>query len=405
MLLGGSLRGALPNPQLVTDEASLMISAQVFGRRAVSEDLTAAATSTSIDEVRAFMPHTQREPQVQAGVGISISYNSYGPIVNVVPEALIDGVRAFLPPYVHPTWLLQQDSQIWTGQQFFDHDIITGTPRTGQLNLVGRDTNFGATRINWFDERAGTAADQRRWGLVTGFGGWIVQAYDDAGTTLRSALTIARPTSGPVAILSMTYGNTTDNPTHFFRGTVETPASVAARASLRAPHGVAPSAPIDGDVWSTTAGFFVRVNGVTVGPLGAAGGGTTATEIEQNLGFVPTHAGRFAVVDAAIGAASKLIIWQAGGFYTGKNTVIRDEGSMDPLWVQMYPNGAGNAIVHWRTIAGMSPRYSNHRVERSNAAILSTGSALDVRRDADAPPMGVVGRVKGNFKFQYMVLS
>jgi hypothetical protein len=30
---------------------------------------------------------------------------------------------------------------------------------------------------------------------------------------------------------------------------------------------------------------------------------------------------------------------------------------------------------------------------------------MDVRTGADAPPMGVVGRVKGNFKFQYMVLS
>lgn len=32
-------------------------------------------------------------------------------------------------------------------------------------------------------------------------------------------------------------------------------------------HGVAPSAPVDGDIWTTTAGLYVRVNGVTVGPL------------------------------------------------------------------------------------------------------------------------------------------
>jgi len=46
-------------------------------------------------------------------------------------------------------------------------------------------------------------------------------------------------------------------------------ASVAGVASLRIPHGTAPSSPVDGDIWTTTAGLFVRVNGVTVGPLAA----------------------------------------------------------------------------------------------------------------------------------------
>ena len=38
-------------------------------------------------------------------------------------------------------------------------------------------------------------------------------------------------------------------------------------ASLRIPHGAAPSAPVNGDMWTTTAGLFVRINGSTVGPL------------------------------------------------------------------------------------------------------------------------------------------
>jgi hypothetical protein len=46
-----------------------------------------------------------------------------------------------------------------------------------------------------------------------------------------------------------------------------TPAGVAGVSSLRIPHGVAPTSPVDGDIWTTTAGIFVRVNGVTVGPL------------------------------------------------------------------------------------------------------------------------------------------
>ena len=44
-------------------------------------------------------------------------------------------------------------------------------------------------------------------------------------------------------------------------------ASVAGVSPLRIAHGTAPSAPVDGDIWTTTAGLFVRINGVTVGPL------------------------------------------------------------------------------------------------------------------------------------------
>lgn len=38
-------------------------------------------------------------------------------------------------------------------------------------------------------------------------------------------------------------------------------------ASLRIPHGSAPTSPVNGDMWTTTSGLFVRVNGATVGPL------------------------------------------------------------------------------------------------------------------------------------------
>jgi len=44
-------------------------------------------------------------------------------------------------------------------------------------------------------------------------------------------------------------------------------ASTTTRASLRIRHGVAPTTPNDGDMWTSTAGLFVRINGVTVGPL------------------------------------------------------------------------------------------------------------------------------------------
>lgn len=48
---------------------------------------------------------------------------------------------------------------------------------------------------------------------------------------------------------------------------IQAAAGVAANASLQLPHGVAPTAPVDGDMWTTTAGLYVRINGATVGPL------------------------------------------------------------------------------------------------------------------------------------------
>lgn len=41
------------------------------------------------------------------------------------------------------------------------------------------------------------------------------------------------------------------------------PASVAANASLTAPHGVDPDSPNDGDIWTKTTGQFNQIDGVT----------------------------------------------------------------------------------------------------------------------------------------------
>lgn len=56
-------------------------------------------------------------------------------------------------------------------------------------------------------------------------------------------------------------------PTVSILGSLTLAASVAARAPLRIPHGTAPSSPTNGDIWTTTAGVFARINGATVGPL------------------------------------------------------------------------------------------------------------------------------------------
>ncbi len=56
-------------------------------------------------------------------------------------------------------------------------------------------------------------------------------------------------------------------------GTITAVAPTTSLASINLPHGVDPTVPTNGDVWTTTAGMYVRINGVTVGPLGTSGGG------------------------------------------------------------------------------------------------------------------------------------
>lgn len=51
-------------------------------------------------------------------------------------------------------------------------------------------------------------------------------------------------------------------------GTFGLTGATATRATLNIPHGIAPSSPVDGDIWTTAAGgLYVQINGSTVGPL------------------------------------------------------------------------------------------------------------------------------------------
>lgn len=54
---------------------------------------------------------------------------------------------------------------------------------------------------------------------------------------------------------------------HNFNGTSWLVTANINRTGIRLPHTSAPASPINGDMWTTTAGLFVRINGVSVGPL------------------------------------------------------------------------------------------------------------------------------------------
>jgi hypothetical protein len=88
-------------------------------------------------------------------------------------------------------------------------------------------------------------------------------------------------------------------------GALSLTASTTTRASMRMPHGVAPTSPVNGDIWTTAASVYARISGVTVDL--AAGGGTTVNEVEINFGTTEDTDIRLFVADAAITANSKIV--------------------------------------------------------------------------------------------------
>jgi hypothetical protein len=73
-------------------------------------------------------------------------------------------------------------------------------------------------------------------------------------------------------------------------GKVNTIASTTTNAGFNVPHGTAPSAPVNGDVWTTTGGLFYRINGATISPATLAGGTftgkiTTVASTTATAGF------------------------------------------------------------------------------------------------------------------------
>lgn len=104
---------------------------------------------------------------------------------------------------------------------------------------------------------------------------YMVQIIGDAGQSYWGA-------AGDLLILSHTGedGLGTNTPSLNFtssgievqgtlstQGLLITKAAEATLSGFRLPHGIVPTAPVDGDMWTTPAGLYIRISGVTVGPL------------------------------------------------------------------------------------------------------------------------------------------
>jgi hypothetical protein len=98
-------------------------------------------------------------------------------------------------------------------------------------------------------------------------------------------------------------------------------AATTSAASLNLPHGTAPTVPVNGDVWTTTAGVYAHINGTTLGIIG---------------GSLAVNQVAFGSATNTISGASTLTYSAASGLSSNRTAVAGNE---------MFGSGAGNATM------------------------------------------------------------
>lgn len=177
------------------------------------------------------------------------------------------------------------------------------TPANGTVVLTASTTNYvvahlttgvvttATTTTNWLN----TATYMRLYQVVTGASTITTitdkrQAFgapSPSGTVAGSDKQIQYNASGAFGSeAAFAYDYTTNTLTVdkiTLNGLLLTLASATGGAGLNIPHGAAPTAPANGDVWTTTAGMYARINGGTVGPFAPAGGSVAWGSITGTL--------------------------------------------------------------------------------------------------------------------------
>lgn len=124
--------------------------------------------------------------------------------------------------------------------------------------------------------------------------------------------------------------------------TLKVSAATTANASINIPPGVAPSAPNNGDCWTTSAGLFCQIAGVTVGPMGSGGGspGGSSGQIQYNNSGA--FGGFTASGDATVNTSTGVVtVAQAAKWTTARTLAITG----DLAYTSPSLDGSGNVTA------------------------------------------------------------
>ena len=131
------------------------------------------------------------------------------------------------------------------------------------------------------------------------------------------------------------------------QGRLVTAPSTTANANFNIPPGTAPTSPINGDMWSTNVGLYVRINGVTIGPLGGSFTATSPMVVTFPGGGVVNYAFDFTVANTFLAQQTNQgATTTSPGWYTqvAGDTVPRVRIGLNATDIPSIAFGPGNAV-------------------------------------------------------------
>ena len=224
-------------------------------------------------------------------------------------------------------------------------EVLTYDSGTGVLTVdVNHHTGSG-TYASWVVNVGGvTPATSVAWGAITGtlstqtdlqnaldlkaplaspdFTGNVTITTNSA----TAALTITQDGAGDILRLNDVAGDTTFTFVDAL-GKVNTVAATTASAGLNVAHGAAPTSPVNGDIWTTTSGLFMRQNGTTrqyvdLDQSQTINGNKTFSNATQTLGNSTATSTINVGSGATISASTKAVNIATGGVSGSTTTTI-----------------------------------------------------------------------------------
>lgn len=247
--------------------------------------------------------------------------------------------RKWLTTDIGGRWLYYDDGSAW---QIMDFLKLTGGTLTGALTV-----SAGGAAITGNSSVTGTLTVSAA--LTVSAGGAAITGNSSVAGTL--AVTGA---------LTVTTAKTT------------LAASAAGYASINLPHGTAPSSPVNGDFWTTTAGLYGRINGSTVGPY-VGGGGTASFTRLALTGTGPIIDGTGASLGSSpaidLPSAADVVVGVKAGSGSmssgGSNTILWASETADPKSLSSVGGGATTLVMNtgaygglWMAVASFANLYS-----------------------------------------------